>query len=373
MNALQGKPVDRLPFVDPWGSPTAVNPQWIDQGHAPAGVDLRKTFGFDCADIPGAESGFETPSINYSGDPPREPPAGIPAMYPWKDLPGEGRIRHRYCTGSGRIAKYIIPDEPGEPTVRVFVDTAVHDRDEWRRTRQYFEPSSHGRYPKDWDQWVEHSRTAAHPMGLRVLGLFNCVIDLTLGLEGETGLLVSVYDRPGLVHEIVEHFTEFILRVYDKALTEARIDFVVIGDQIGADMAPFISPEHFRRFFFDGYRRVVAFFRERVPLVFYGGGNVKPYVPMLAEIGFNGLKGLPREADLAGIAAEYGSRFSYWWCIDKWALMGSNGDIERDVDRKLALAKEVPFAPCLNELLAGVPFENYRLYAEHLKKRIFDR
>ena len=371
INALQGKPVDRLPFVDPWGSPTAVNPEWIDQGHAPAGVDLRKTFGFDCADVPGAENGYEIPAINYSGYPPRQPPEGIPAMYPWKDLPDEGRVRLRYCSGSGRTAKYIIPDDPGEPVVRVFVDTAVHDRDEWLETKKYFQPSPQGRYPEDWEAWVEYSKKATHPVGLSALGLFNCLIDLTLGLEGETGLLASVYDRPGLVHEIIEHFTEFIVRVYDKALAEARIDFVTIGDQIGADSAPFISPEHFRQFFFDGYRRIVEFFRERVALVFYGGGNVKPYVPLLAEIGFNGLVALPREAEIEQIVARYGDRFSYWWCIDKWALMGSKQDIEREVDRKIALAGEAPFVPCLNELLAGVPFENYRHYAEYLRKRIF--
>jgi len=372
MNVLQGKPVDRLPYMDPRASPTSTNPQWIEEGHARADVDLRKTLGFDCADIPGAEGGFETPSIHDGSYPRRQPPEGIPAMYPWKDHPGEGRIRYRYCTSSGRIAKYVIPDEPGEPIVRVFVDTAVHNHDEWRRTRQYFEPSPHGRYPKDWDQWAEHSRKAAHPIGLSVLGLFNCVIDLTLGLEGEGGLLESVYDRPGLVHEIVEHFTEFIVSVYEKALNEARIDFVMIGDQIGAETQPFISPEHFRRFFFEGYRRTVEFFRQRVPLVFYRGGNVTPYVPMLAQTGFNGLIGLPREADPATIMAEYGSRFSYWWCIDKWALMGSRDDIDREVDYKIALAEKVPFVPCLNELLGGVSFEDYRHYAEHLKKRVFD-
>jgi len=106
MNALRGEPIDRLPFMDPSGSPTAANSQWIEQGHAPPGVDLRLTFGFDCADIAGAEDGYETPTINCSGYPEREPPEGIPAMYPWKDLPGEGRVRLRYCTRSGRIAKW---------------------------------------------------------------------------------------------------------------------------------------------------------------------------------------------------------------------------------------------------------------------------
>jgi len=269
------------------------------------------------------------------------------------------------------IAKYIIPAELGGPTVRVFIDTAVHSRDEWRQTRDYFRPSPQGRYPKDWDQWVEHSRKATHPIGLSVLGLFNCLTDLTLGLEGETGLLVSLYDRPALVREIIEHFTEFILHVYDKALTEASIDFVMIGDQMGADTAPFLSPEHFRAFFFDGYRRIVDHFRHRVDVVFYGAGNVKPYVPMLAEVGFNGLMALPREADMQHIVAQYGDRFCYWWCIDKWALMGSRTDMEGEVDHKLAIAREVPFVPCLNELLGGVPFENYRHYAQYLRQRIF--
>gem|GEM_PF-4320713 len=371
LNALHGRPLDRLPFMDPWGSPAAVNPQWVACGEVPPDRDVRQILGFDGADVPGAENGYELLPVRFSGWPEREPPPGIPAMSPWTEVPGEGPVRYRYCTSSGRIAKFLVSDTAGQATVRVFTDTAVHNRADWLRTRRYFRPVPDGRYPPDWARWVAHSRTATHPIGVYVLGLFNCLIDLTIGLEGDTGLLYSVYDRPRLLHEIVAHFTEFILAVYDKALTEARVDFVLVGDQVGAETAPFLSPAHFREFCAAPYRRIVANFRRHTDLVIYAGGNLNPYIPTLAEAGFSGLAGLPRQADMPAIVREYGDRFCYWQCIDKWALLEDAAGMRREVDRKLELAKRVRFVPCLNELLAGVPYANYRRYALYLKERIF--
>ena len=123
--------------------------------------------------------------------------------------------------------------------------------------------------------------------------------------------------------------------------------------------------------FFDGYRRVVRYFRERVDTVLCKiAPHVMPYLPMVLELGFTGLSYIPRQDDMGYLVEEYGNRMCYMRCIDKWSMLKSQEEIAAEVDRKVALAEKARVITCLNEILDGVPFANYRFYAEHLRRRI---
>ena len=277
----------------------------------------------------------------------------------------------RYCTKTGLSARCLVPAHETEFPVRVFAGAAVHDRSDWLRVKERYQPAPEGRYPADWPAIAQRTRKAEHPIGLSVPGLYTCVNNFALGMDGPDGLLMSVHDRPGFVREIVEHFAEFVPAVYEKAMREARIDFVVMADQNGSDDAPFLNPDLFRELFFDGYRRVVGYFRDRVDIVLGKiAPHVTPYLPMALELGFTGLSYVPRQVNVEYLVEQYGDRLCYMRCIDKWALLRSQQDIAAEVDHKVSLAGRARVIPCLNEILDGVPFENYRFYAEYLRGRI---
>ena len=375
-NCLKGEPVDRLPFITAFNGPAINNSLWTQQGYLSEGEIPEKKFGFDCAETPGAESGYEVIQIDQGGVPRRKQPCGILPLYRGGvhlgRQPGEGRVIYRYCRSSGRTCKIILPDDPAAPSARIFVAEFVHSRDDWAVHKRYFKPSPDGRYPEYWDRFVKHTEEAHHPIGVRISGLFSEMTESCIGLAGTDGLLLSLYDRPDFIREMTEHFTEFIVGVFSKALREASVDFVILSDHISGDKnLPFISPGHFREFFLKGYFRLIEVFRRDVGLILYNGGYVEPYLPMLLDAGINGLAYVPRQMDMERLIKIYGNNLCFMSCIDKFSLLGSRKDIEDEVDRRVNLAGKVRLIPNLNELLAGVSFESYCHYARYLKSKIF--
>ena len=122
--------------------------------------------------------------------------------------------RHHSCVCScpihwGRLTSSF--GSPGTPIeTRIFVNPRVQTPEDWQEFKEHFRITPDGRYPEDWDRWAAHSRTASHPIVLNMGGFFGKLTNV-LGLENETGLFMSLYDRPELVREIVEHFTRFVI------------------------------------------------------------------------------------------------------------------------------------------------------------------
>lgn len=59
VNALTGKEVDRLPFMECEKAPITTYRRWLKQGGLSEDVDANVFFGFDCADICEARPGYE--------------------------------------------------------------------------------------------------------------------------------------------------------------------------------------------------------------------------------------------------------------------------------------------------------------------------
>ena len=367
MNCLRGEPVDRLPFIEVHGYPWCFSyvQRWDLQG-LPVGPEPRLAFGFDGADVPAAVGGFETVPVDWDMVP----------RYPVHEIPFDGEYVRYLDPRCGRIKKEIPSPDPEHPMQTRVVEgpPLVQMWDDWLEYRKRYRPTPAGRYGEDWEEWVEHAETSAHPVVLRLSGLTGPVRG-AIGTENETGMFFSFYERPSFVHELAEYFAEFVIAVGDKALLEAKVDCVILGDQIAGDEGPFMSPEQMEEFFLPGYRRIIDHARGRGidTVVYQADGNVLPFVPMLVDAGVNGFMGIPRQMNMAGLKARYGNDICMIGGIDRWVLPRSNEEIEREVGEKMALAAEGRIVPCLcGGVLPETPLENYRHYAEYLKKHIWE-
>ena len=363
MNCLRGLEVDRLPFIEVAGMPWCYQEVqgWHYQG-IPKGSEPRLAFGFDCAGVEGAVQGFEVAPVDWYAVP----------RFPEPALPDDGLYKRAIDGRWGRTRRGVPPQDAGTQIgVRIFEDHLVQTPDDWQAFKEHFRITPEGRYPEDWDQWVAHSQKAAHPIALNLLG-FGAVQNI-IGLEGETGFFMSIHDRPQFLKEMIEHFTEFVITVADKALLEARIDFVMLGEQLAGDDGPMIGPDVLEEFFLDGYCRVVEHVRGRGAdiVIFRADGNVLPFAPMLIDAGFNGLMGIPQKMDLPGLKKRYGDGICMIGGLDRWALLKSPADIERDIDAKMAIARQGRIIPCLDgSVMPEVSLENYRHYARYLRESI---
>jgi len=357
MNCLRGRKVDRLPFVERCGMPWCftASQAWHKQG-IPVGSEPRLAFGFDCADVPEAVRGFEAVPCDFYAVP----------RYEEYELPDQQDEYQRRIDGRwGRTVKRV----RARISTRVFENPLVHNHDEWLEFRKHFAFSPDGRLPDDWSAWAEHSRSAEHPIALELLGGFSALTNV-IGMDEPTGMLTGFFDNPELIHDIAAHFVELNLVCADKVLDEARVDFVIMGDQIAGDDRPLISPRIYREFFLPGYRRTVEFLRGKgMDVILYGAdGNVLPFVDMLMDIGVNGFMGVPEKMELPGLLEKYGGRICIVGGVDRWALLRSPEEIEAEAKRKAALAAGGRVIPCVDgSVMPETSLENYRHYARCLR------
>jgi len=256
---------------------------------------------------------------------------------------------------------------------RIFEHPRVQTESDWMEFKQRFQLNTTGRFPNDWADWTEHSRRARHPIVLRLLGSFSALTNV-IGQDEPTGLFMSLTDRPRLVRQIIEHFVDLNIVVAEKALSEANVDVVFMGDQIAGDDGPLISPKTMQDFFIEGYRRIVEFLRSHgVKLILYNAdGNVLPFVDMLVEIGIDGFVGVPAKMDMPGLKSRYGDAICMIGGIDRWILLNSPEAIELEVREKVALAGKGRIIPCLSgQVLPETRLANYKHYASCLRKYLW--
>jgi hypothetical protein len=361
LNALLGKPADRLPFVEiATFNMVRASSDW--NRHLSQRDDPRIVFGFDNAELP---QGYEPVPVDWYAVP-RFETLGLPDS-------SDGylrRIEGRY----GRVIK-AVPASPENPLgVRVFENHRIKSEGDWEAVKERFHLSAEGRFPPDWQEWCAHSAKAPHPIVLETMDPGAAIANL-LGLEGETGLIMSLHDRADFIREMVGHFTRLSGMCAEKALREARVDMVTIG----SDLLPLLGPNVVRDFLLDSYTDSVSLAREcGIDLIcLEGRGDLRPMVDMLGECGVNGLHYVEEaggDDHLRELLETHGDNLFYVGTIDGRVLRESAQAIEAEVDRKLDLAGTYRMIPCLHvtHILPEVPFENYRHYARYLRKRIMN-
>jgi len=133
-------------------------------------------------------------------------------------------------------------------------------------------------------------------------------------------VLMSYYDKPGLVGEIVEFFTEQTMLAVEDILAvhevtarshDCTVDYVdLVDDGLAYSHGPWISPQIFRQFMLSHYQRLMAFLRSHgVDLILgYFGGNFTDLMPLFLEMGLDGFTHLSAEngMDAPTLRREYG-------------------------------------------------------------------
>lgn len=261
---VRGEPVDRLPYA--YGGPRASTfAAWRKQGLTPElerrfsswiGADPWVGFGkLDTRPIPPVEvqvireQGNEREWIDEWGvrrvDAIRQPTAGFATRrylrFPVESLADWEAYKFRFDpTTPERLIP--VPGENERPTYnpdgyRVYQSTVA-----WN------DPAHRER--------LNHGDA---PTGLSVPGLYWTTRDWC-GLEGLSRLM---YDEPRCVHEMMEHWTEFIITLLDEPLRQVKIDRVILNEDMCYKHAAMLSPAMMREFMLPRYRRLYRFFKDR--------------------------------------------------------------------------------------------------------------
>ena len=251
------------------------------------------------------------------------------------------------------------------------IEYPVKNREDWRKLKERFDPSHPERFPGDWRDritaWEKNGPVVLFQSG-RAPSLFGFVRELM----GAERTLYTFHDDPCLIHEMMEHNTEFLCAVLRKTLGEAPLSTVFFWEDMCYKNGPLISPAMFRKFMVPRYRRITDLARNLgVDVIFVDSdGNVEELIPLWLESGINGVYPMEVAAgmDVADLRKRYGMNLLMAGGIDKRALAGGRDAVDAELSRVVPAALEGGYIPHVDHALPhDIPFEAFTYYWERKK------
>lgn len=140
-----------------------------------------------------------------------------------------------------------------------------------------------------------------------------CLLGKAYDLMGMDTVMINMFEKPGLLHRLLEKITESRYRMIESILTAAPwVDVILIMDELGTQVGPLIGPEQAREFIFPYHKQLIKLIHDHGRLVYYHScGSVSPFIKNLVEIGVDILDNIQPTAagnDPYAIKREFGDR-----------------------------------------------------------------
>ncbi len=221
------------------------------------------------------------------------------------------------------------------------IDHPVTDRASWSAYRELHRSCPiEQRLPKNWDRLVEFLRQRDFP--IRLGGTYGGFLGFPRQIMGLTNYVLTLYDDPGLIHDICDTFLEFLCAYYGRIMQEVTVDCLLIWEDMAGKQGPLVSPAHFREFMAPRYRKLTAFARDMgVDIILVDSdGAVETLIPLFIESGITGMYPFERAAgnDLERIRETYPD-FQLLGGVDKRVLF--SGVSPSAIDQELAVAERL--------------------------------
>ena len=250
-----------------------------------------------------------------------------------------------------------------------WIDYPVHNRKEWERFKaERLQPNLEDRVPPDWDEVVETYRRRDYPLclGAGFTGFFGTVRHF-LGVEPT---LLTFYDDPGWMHEMMDYLADFYVALYDQVLSQVAVDYAFHWEDMCYVAGPLISPRMFAEFMVGPYKKLTGLLRDHgVDIIMVDtDGDARKLVPLFLEGGVTGLYPFEVQSHQdVGEARRRYPRLLMQGGIDKKALAAGKDAIDRELEARVPVVLEGGYIPHVDH---GVPpdvsWENFCYYRRKL-------
>jgi uroporphyrinogen decarboxylase len=223
---------------------------------------------------------------------------------------------------------------------------------------------------------------AAVPADKVALGLlWSCHFQDAWAAFGMEDALVCMLEAPAMFHAVIERIVAFYLKanafVYEAA--GDRLDAVLIGNDVGCQTGPILSPALIREFMLPGTRALVEQAHAHgVKVIHHSCGSVRAVIADFVAAGadvIHPIQALATGMAAEDLAAEFGGRASFCGGLDVQQLMahGTPADIRRRVaELRRLFPTGLVISPSHEALLPDVPPENVEAFREAMSANLED-
>lgn len=124
--------------------------------------------------------------------------------------------------------------------------------------------------------------------------------------------MISLYEEPEIMHEIIELLTEYELRMAREIIDHIHPDALYRHDDWGSQRSTFMSNEMFRTFYLEPTKKIYKFWKDHgVEVVIHHSDSYgETLIPEMVEMGIDVWQGALSTNDLKKIAGEYQGRLT---------------------------------------------------------------
>lgn len=262
----------------------------------------------------------------------------------------------------------------GGSSVPEFIGWQVETRNDFERLKEErFRPQLEDRVPPGWSQLVREYRNRDYPLAIGgyPFGFYG----FPRYLMGEERLLLSFYDDPRLVKDLMGFLADFWIELWDQALSEVRVDAAYFWEDMAYRSGPLISPAMFREFMTPCYRKVTSFLKGRgVEIILVDcDGNMDVLIPLFLEAGLTGVWPIEVQAgnDLLAIRRRY-PRLQIQGGIDKLEIAKGREATDRELQAKIPfMLQQGGYIPHLDHLAhPEISWTDFCYYRQKLRELI---
>lgn len=162
-------------------------------------------------------------------------------------------------------------------------------------------------------------------------------------LRGMENFLMDLIQNRVYAERLLDTLLEFQLQFFDEFLSRVGdyIQVVMLGDDLGTQRAPLLSPKLYREIIKPRHKRLFGFIKSRTNarILLHSCGAIRPFIPDFLDAGveiLNPLQPLAWGMEHPELKKEYGNKLCFWGGIDiQRALCGSLKEIAHEVERRI--------------------------------------
>lgn len=144
------------------------------------------------------------------------------------------------------------------------------------------------------------------------------IFEMTHHMMGMEDSLMALYEEPDDMHDLIEMLTEHELRRAQLIVDRLKPDAIFHHDDWGGQISTFISPDMFKDFYLEPYKRVYKFWKDNgvEVVVHHSDSYAATLVPFMIEMGVDIWQGVMNTNDIPTLIKDYGDKITFMGGID---------------------------------------------------------
>ena len=251
----------------------------------------------------------------------------------------------------------------------------VHPLDDWAKFKTYRFPDPEicmGIGPVDWAREkqhidAEHARGGFVSRGLRHGHTFLQLSDI----RGYENLMFDMTDEEPLLMELIDGVEQFNMAIIKKYISLGA-DQITYAEDLGMQVGPMVSPEHFRKYIKPSYKRLMAPALEKDCIVhMHSDGDIRTLVDDIIDDGVQVINLQDLVNGIDWIAHKFRGKRCVELDIDRQLITvsGTPADIDALIRREVStIGTPQGGLAMIFGLYPGTPIENVKALMDAMEK-----